>query len=140
MGNLREGVWLRKLRKNKGVAQQNHSLPICFRLPGRGLKAPFSEGRAKVGVPYDSKWWLRAGSPISRLQLAALLGRYGLTRLPSPVWSLPVEFPQPKEEGERGREGGERSFGVRLGGVGPFRAGDDSRPIPSSRRRPPTQS
>lgn len=43
--------------------------------------------------------------------------------------------------GGRGRGGGGRSSGVRLGGgVGPFRAGDDSLPIPSPRRRPPAQS
>jgi hypothetical protein len=52
--NLREGVWLRKLRKNEGVAQPNHSSPICFRLPGRGLKALFRRaGRSRCSLPLE---------------------------------------------------------------------------------------
>lgn len=66
--------------------------------------------------------------------------RGGPASRPSSVWSLPVEFPQLREEGEEdeGEEGGRPGLG--WGGVGLFRAGDDSRPIPSPRRRPPAQS
>lgn len=55
-----------------------------------------------------------------------------------------MEFPQLREEGEKdeGEEGGRPGLGSEVGGggVGPFRAGDDSQPSPSPRRRPPAQS